>query len=78
MSDVITPPPGGVAEVVCNLNHDFLGELAFEAASLWRSCEEAAHRGDSLTYSVHLRQVRLLTFTVVRHLEKVFGKDGST
>jgi hypothetical protein len=41
---------------------------ADRAQSYWRSIQEAAHRGETLTCAIHLRQVRLLTFSTVETL----------
>ena len=42
---------------------------ADRAQSYWRSIREAAHRGETLTCAIHLRQVRLLTYSTVQTLK---------
>jgi hypothetical protein len=60
-----------------DLNWEFLCEWSATAASLWRSAEEAAFRGDILAFSVHLRQARIVTFSVTQTLTEAFGNaDG--
>ncbi len=63
--------PGDITAELRNLDFAFLEEWADAASSLWRSAAEAAYRGDALTFAVHLRQARLIAFTVTQTLEKV-------
>lgn len=50
---------------------------ADRAASYWRSIMEAAHRGETLTCAIHLRQVRLLTFSTVQTLKALIKELGA-
>ena len=52
---------------------DEIEQSADRAASIWRSIAEASFRGDAMTVSVHLRQVRLVTFHVHEVVKQFVG-----
>ena len=62
------PEPAAI-ESWGNLNFEFIEESAVLAQSYWGSIEEAAFRGDPIAVGVPLRQIRLLTFSIVSTLE---------
>ena len=66
-----------VATVPRNPDWEWMVEQGDLAASFWRSFAEAAWRGDVMTAAVHLRQARLVTFAVVRAMEKIAGNGGA-
>ena len=70
--------PRDIDAVLSDLNFDALMEWSADAASLWRSAEEAAFRGDMVAFAVHLRQVRLVTYTVAQTVEEALAPRAET
>jgi hypothetical protein len=51
-------------------------DLADRAQSYWASIMHAAHRGDRMTVAIHLKQVRLLTFSCVQVVKAIADAES--